>query len=488
MFLRAGLWVFAGKASHQLVRLALVVILARLLTPEAFGIVASAHIILALSEVVVRFGIGAALIQTNELPRRVERAAQTIMLALAAVMSGLLMLAAPAFGAVMQVPELVAIMPVMLASFMLSAFTSVPSNLISRDMSFRYLAKVDVLSFSVGYGAVSVVLALLGFSYWSLIIGTLAQSVLSTLLLLGRRPVWPTLDLRKAEIMPLLRFGGGVFLAQMASNVAQRADNIVVTSTMGPAALGYYSRAYGLMDLSNSLLGSVFREVLFSGFSKQRREGLEETDRAKTFLNAHAFAAFLILPISALMYLLAEEIVLILLGDQWVQAVPVLQVLALGMFFRLGYKVSGSLLLASGKIVLLALMSLLYALMVVAFTLIGARTGIEGIAWGVTVALACHHVLLLVIASDLRSSLVRRYMFAILPFAVAALIAVTLVLEISKFATQDARQGLLFAAGTTTCFLASYLVGSYFLLKIFGQVFLPSFDLASYVHRGKSRR
>lgn len=394
MMLRAGLWVFAGKAGHQVVNLVLVVVLARLLTPEAFGVVAATQVILTLSQVVVRFGIGAALVQTDALTRRLERTAQTLMLGVALLISaGILALSGP-LSRWLNIPELVEILPVMLITFLLSALVNVSSSLISRDMRFRFLATVDVATFALGYGAVAVTLAFLGFSYWALIIGMLVRTVLSAAIILWKRPVWPTLDLRSSDVGPLLNFGGGVFLAQMMSNIAQRADNLVVTSTMGPAALGFYSRAYSLMELSNKLLGSVFRETLFTGFSKQRREGMGTEGRADAFLMAHTFATFLILPIAVAMFVLAEEIILILLGSQWGEAAPVLKVLALGMFFRLGYKVSHGFNLSAGRVYQTAALTSLYAVAVVIGAAVGARFGLAEVALGVLVALAINFVML----------------------------------------------------------------------------------------------
>ncbi|MBP0484467.1 lipopolysaccharide biosynthesis protein [Sagittula salina] len=392
MIMRAGLWVFAGKLGAQVTRLVLVIILARLLSPEAFGVVAAVQVIVALSEVVVRFGVGAALIQSERLTRRIEGTAMTLMLLLAGMICLVIFAARGLLADWMNIPELVEVLPVTLLSFVIAAATNPATNLIAREMDYRFLAGIEVATYALGYGLVAAVLAWQGYSYWSMIIGTLVQNLLRAILIFRRRPVRPVLVIDRTEAAGLIRFGGGVFLTQMMSTLARRGDNAIVSSMFGAAALGYYSRAYALMDMTNALLGSVFREVLFSGFSKKRREsGTEGIGEA--FLMAHAFAALVILPISAAMYLLADEVVLILLGRKWQEVVPLLEVLSLGMYFRLAYKVSGAFNMASGRVYGNAARNLAYVVEVVAFGYLGGSiAGVEGVAWGVLTALGCHFV------------------------------------------------------------------------------------------------
>jgi PST family polysaccharide transporter len=426
MMMRAALWVFAGKLGNQVITLGIVMILARLLTPEDFGIVAASQVILVLSQVVVRFGIGAYLIQAEVLTPRIIGTAQTLILTAALAISALLLPLAGPIGDAINVPQLAQIMPVLLASFILSAAINPSASLLSREMEFKFLARTEVASHAIGYGAVAIALAALEFGFWAIILGTFAQTLMRALLVFRRVPVWPSLSMTLSEITPMLRFGGGVFLAQLMSNTAQRVDNLIITATMGPAALGYYSRAYSLMEISNKLIGSVFRETLFSGFSKKRREG-QRTERDATFLMGHAFAAFLIVPIMALMWLLAKEIIFVLLGSNWDAAVPVLKILALGMFFRLGYKVSGTFILSEGAVYSLAVRNLVYAILVASGAWIGSRWGISGVAWGVFCALAVHFLSMTCAALQHCESSWHAYAKTVFPFLLSGALASVLV-------------------------------------------------------------
>ena len=392
--MRAGIWIFAGTGGKQLAHFAVVMILARLLTPEAFGIVAVAQVILSLSQVVVQFGIGAALIQSGDLTRNMERSALSLMLAIAAFISGLIFFSSNFLSHILNAPQLPEIMPVMLLTFLLSAASNPPRSLLMRDMRFRELAAIDVGSYVFAYALVAVTLAFLGYSYWAIIFASLAQAFVQTIAIFVARPLLPRLRMTTNDISPLLRFGGGLLLAQIMANVAQRGDNMIVSAVFGIQALGYYSRAYALMDLANSLLGSVFHTTLYTGFSKQRRDGEDKSSRKKSFIISHSFCCFLILPISCIMCIFSENIIAFLLGPQWDAAAPVLTVLALGMYFRLGYKVSSAFVLASGDVKTIVIQYATYAAVSLAMAYAGSFYSIVGVAMGITIALGFQFVFL----------------------------------------------------------------------------------------------
>lgn len=427
MIVKAGLWVFAGKLGSQLARLLLVMVMARLLTPEAFGVVAAVQVVLAFAEVIVRFGVGAALIQTETLTRRLEGTALLLVSVLTLVICVAVLAFRQPIATAMNIPELVAVLPVTMVSFALASLSNPSTSLLARDMRFKALSLIEIGTYVFGYGVVAVVLALLDYSYWALVIGTLVQTLARTAIVFWMRPIRPVLVPGREDAGSLLSFGGGVFLAQMLNTAARRADNIIVSTVFGAAALGVYSRAYTLMNMSNTLLGSVFRDALFSGFSKKRRKKSGGASIEDSFLMAQAFAALIILPISAGMVLLADEVIFVMLGPQWDAVVPLLQAMGLGMYFRLAHKVSGSFNLAAGLVYGSALRSGIYAFNVILFCYLGSGWGLIGVAYGVVLALACHFTLLTYLALSEMSIGWLDLLKALIPYAVAGLVATAMV-------------------------------------------------------------
>ena len=415
MMLRAGLWAFVGNGGHQFVNFALVIILARLLTPEAFGIVAAAQVIMSLSQVVVQFGLGATLVKTDVLTRNLERTAMTLMLGLALVMATAILLATPWLAQLMNLPELTEIMPVMLITFILSATTSPGMSLLMRDMRFKLMAGINLGTFALIYAVVAVTLALAGWSYWALILATLASTAAQAFVVWLVRPVWPTLAMRLKDVRALFGFGSGVFLANLTITLAQKIDNLIVSVTFGAAALGFYTRGFAMLEIVNRLFGSTFNAILFSGLSKLRRESVPLCERQRIFLMSQAFAAMLSLPLSLLVILLADELVALLLGNQWESIVPLMKVFALGSFLRLTYKATVPVIKSEGWIYSIVGLNTFYAILVSVFAYSVRTYGLIAISWAVLGALFIHSILIVTLALRLLEINWREYIRTIFP-------------------------------------------------------------------------
>jgi PST family polysaccharide transporter len=270
--------------------------------------------------------------------------------------------------------------------FPLKGVSAVAEALLLRDLRFRWLANRDVATYAFGQVCVAIPLAYLGFGVWSLVAGTMAQTLVRCgLLLLVRRP--PGLSLERQAFGEMLHFGAGFTIARLANLLALQGDNLVVGRWLGPAALGLYGRAYGLMSAPASALGKVLDDVLFPTMARIQddpaRLGL-------AYRRGVALIALMALPASVGMVILAPELVRVALGEGWVAATAPFQVLAAGTLFRTSYKMSDSLARSTGVVYSRARRQILYAAMVLGGALVGQRWGITGVAVGVLVALVAN--------------------------------------------------------------------------------------------------
>lgn len=471
--LKAAMWAFVGVGGQQAMRLVVVLVLARLLTPEEFGIVAIAQTILSFAEVLQQMGLGSALVQTDRLSKKMERSALSAVLVTSLAICGAIFLFVDEFARWFQTPELPQIMPVLLLSFLLTALNGPSIMLLNREMRFRELAIWQLATYIVGYGAVAVTLAWLGFSYWSLIWATLVQTVLYFIAVHWLRPVWPTLRPDWGDLKLLFNFGGGMMLAQVLNKVARRGDNLVVAATLGSAPLGYYSRAYSLMDMANQLFGTVFYKVLFPAFSEKRRRGIGSGKRGETFVIVHFAVAAFMAPASALMSLLAPEVVLLLLGPQWDAAAPVLGVLGFAMYFRLAYKVSQAFVTAEGAVYRSAAVQAIYALMVLGGGWIGSFYGLVGVAVGVTIALLGQHIMLTGLAMSLCEVPARRLLGQLLVPLAVGVIAWAPALLTKRFLFDGTDHPILVSVSVSAVYMSVHL-----LLLGTGMRLLPGLELS----------
>jgi PST family polysaccharide transporter len=254
-----------------------------------------------------------------------------------------------------------------------------------------------VITYGLGYGAVGIGTALLGWGVWALVAAEIAQTTLKSAVLLTRHPPPRRLTLERQAFSDLAYFGGGFTVARLANYAAVYGDNIVTGRFLGPAALGYYGRAYSLMSAPAYAFGTVLDAVLFPAMAKVQQD---QRRLASAYLRAVALIALLVLPLSAAIILLAPELIRVALGPRWSQAVAPFQVLGIGMLFRTSYKMSDSIARSTGAVYRRAWRQIIYAALVIVGAWIGQRWGIVGVAWGALTALTINFAMMAALSLD----------------------------------------------------------------------------------------
>jgi O-antigen/teichoic acid export membrane protein len=282
--------------------------------------------------------------------------------------------------------------------FPIMAASVVPKALLQREMNFRALAGIDVASYALGYGVTGIALAYFGWGLWALVAAQVATAAVATSLLLAvRRPPVRVLFQLQA-LKELLSFGAGFSLVRIGNFAAGQGDNVVVGRWLGAEALGVYGRAYQFVLLPANLFGSVVDRVLFPAMASVQ----QEPERlARAYTRAVALIAMLALPTSAVLLVLAPEIVLLLLGSQWDAVVLPFQILAASLLFRTSYKMSDSLARATGAVYRSAWRQWVYAGAVMLGSWLGHFWGLSGAAAGVAAAIFLHFLLMLHLSTAL---------------------------------------------------------------------------------------
>lgn len=388
--IRSVLWSSSGTAVQFIANVLIMVVLARLLTPAEFGVVGAAGVVIAFSQVLSQSGPGTAIVQRVELTTRHIRVGFTFATLIGLLISVLLWAAAPTIARFFGMSELTAVLRMLLFAFLLRSLGLIAEALLQRDMQFRTLASIQMISYVLGYGLVGIVLAWIGWGVWALVWAQISQTLIETgLFLLTKRHAKRPL-LKEETLRELLYMGGGMTAAKLANQLALQGDNLIVGRTLGAEALGLYSRAYRLMALPANLLGDAVETVAFPALSQVQGD-LPRLRHA--FCRSFTLVALLALPFSIFVVLTAPEIIQVFLGAQWSNAVIPFQILTLGLYFRLDYKMGGSLARAMGFVYKLARLKVIYAVSVLAGAWIGHFWGLTGVATAVTLALAVHFVL-----------------------------------------------------------------------------------------------
>jgi O-antigen/teichoic acid export membrane protein len=343
----AGQWRMAAWGVQAALQLGFGVVLARLLPPRDFGVVALAWVVVSFAELLAQLGLGVALVQRQGLTERHVRTAFTASLLTGAAAAALLWVLSPLSAPLLDAPELPAVMRGLSLLFVCGALGGTARALLQRRLDFRALFVVDVASYGAGYAGVALALALAGHGVWSLVWGTVAQSLLGSVLALAfvRHPLRPLLG--RAELKELCGFGVAASLNQLVNHAARNADNLLVGRLLGAAALGLYGRAFNLMTLPLAAVGDVMWHVLFPAMSEVK------DDRARlgrAYLAAVQASALAAAPLMAGIAAAAPHLAEGVYGPAWAGMALPLRILCAAGLFRAVYHVSGALTHASGRV------------------------------------------------------------------------------------------------------------------------------------------
>ena len=340
-------WTALSTGANTGALLLVLIVLARLLTPADFGLAAVAIMVIGFSAIFSEFGIGPAVVQRPDLQAAHLGSGWTLSVALGVLLGAIVWLTAPLVAAFFQLEPLTPMLRVLACIFPVQGLSVVSQSLLQRELRFRTLAVIEIVTSIVGYGIMGVTLALLGFGAWALIGAHLAQASLKTVLSLIARPhrIWPLVDRRACA--DLLYFGSGFTVGRVSNYAAGQGENVVIGYCLGAVALGIYGRAYQLMAGPAVLFGNVLDRVLFPAMVHVQHDPRRLAD---AYRRGTALVALVILPVSALVVALAPEVIAILLGSEWDAVVLPLQILSVGMLFRTGCKISDSLVRAIGAV------------------------------------------------------------------------------------------------------------------------------------------
>jgi O-antigen/teichoic acid export membrane protein len=322
--IRAGAARFLGQGSRALLRLGTIVVLARLLNPSDFGLVAMVTVVTGVFEIFGTGGLSAATIQRAEISDQQISTLFWVNMAIGVLLALLCLAFAPLLNVFYQDPNTALVLVALAPNFIFNAAGVQHVALLQRQLHYTILSSIEVGSELVS-GVISIGLALAGWSYWALVIGVLAGPLVITVgawIATGWIPGTPTRD---RDISSMLRFGGTITLNNFIVYVAYNLEKVLLGRYFGPEALGLYGRAYELINLPTRILNSAVGSVAFSALSRL------QTDPARVrtyFLKGYSLVVSLTLPTTIVCAILADDIILVVLGPKWQGAAQIFRLLA----------------------------------------------------------------------------------------------------------------------------------------------------------------
>jgi PST family polysaccharide transporter len=378
---RGGTILLAAQGLRVLGQLATLVVLARLLPPSAFGLLAMVAALGVILDLVKDFGLSAATIQKQGITHAQVSALFWINAAFGVLLCVALMLAAPALAHFYGQPELKAVAEWLALGFVLSGFTVQHWALLRRQMRFTAIAALETAADLASFAA-AIALALAGAGYWALVAQRLVAPALlaaGSWMVCRWRPAVPA----AAEGLPeLLRFGGSVTASGFATVLARSVDQILIGWLWGPAVLGLYERATRLVLLP---VNTINAPVYAAGMPALSRL-VDQPDRYRSmFRQIMQKLALLTMPAFAMAAVLAEWLVQILLGPAWAQATPLVALFSVSAAYLPVLMAAGLLYMTQGRTMELVRATLIDAGLCVASILAGLPWGVVGVAASIAI-------------------------------------------------------------------------------------------------------
>lgn len=312
------LWAAASYAGGRALVFIATIVLARVLVPSEFGLVAFALAVISYLDYVTDLGLGAALIyRADAEDPKVSSTAFWIGVGGGLVLFGVSWLIAPLLGDVGPGERVVPLFRVLALYFVFTAFGKAHEYRLRRSLQFRKLFWPQLLG-GLTKGALSVALAFGGMGAWSLVIGQLAGALCQSAVLWKVHPWRPSFAVSRRHVRPMLRFGLGIVAVGVLGRGAGNFDYLVVGAKLGAVALGFYYLAFRLPELVILSGFQVANDVLFPFYARLKEGSVKGADELRRgYLQTIRLGAMVAFPAALAMAVLAVPLVLTLYGEKW---------------------------------------------------------------------------------------------------------------------------------------------------------------------------
>lgn len=369
-------WTMGGEWFSYLLQIGTTMVLARLLSPEIFGVMAMAMTLTVLIDQFRSLGLSQAVVQRENLTWTQVNALFWVNTAVGVVLAGVVAATGPALATFYDEPQVAIVCAGLGAGYVLSGLAVQHGALLNRTMRFRTITVRNLVA-RVGSSIAAIVAAFAGMGVWALVIQQVSTVLLSTVLTwvaVRWRPSWPR---GMKEAAPLVAFGSLITASNLLNAVSRQADNIIIGRELGSGALGLYTRAYSLLTLPLRQIRTPIGAVMIPTLSALQGEPLRYRSAYRRSISGLAHVGF---PVVVVLAVAADDVVEVFLGNQWTAAAPIFRLLAVASFVQLITTTCGWLFVSSGRGRAAAGWAAFGAVVTVAAFLVGVRWGVTGVA------------------------------------------------------------------------------------------------------------
>lgn len=322
-------WASIDRIGTMAVQFVVNLILARLLMPEDFGYIGMLAIFIAVSQILIDGGFGAALIQKKEPTQTDYSTVFYWNLLFSITLYGLLFLCAPLIATFFHLPLLCRILRVMGVILIINALVIVQNNRLRKQLAFRTIALVNICSY-LSAALFAVWSAYKGMGVWSLVIMQLLFGCIQCLLLWYLTRWLPTWSFSLRSLKTMFGFGGYLLISNILQVVCQNMQGIIIGRKFSASQLGFYSQAKKLDEMSSYVLPNIIVQVIFPIYSQIQNDHKKLQHVLGLSIR---IISYLIFPLMLLLILVAEPLIIFLYGVKWSTSILYFQILCIGGIF-----------------------------------------------------------------------------------------------------------------------------------------------------------
>ncbi|MEZ2415472.1 lipopolysaccharide biosynthesis protein [Muriicola sp. E247] len=404
----AGKWQSVSVLSLNLLKIIYFSIMTRLLLKEDYGLMAIIYAIIGIGNIFVLGGMGSALIQRKEINNKHANGALQTSLFIGLLLYAVLYITAPFIASAYNDLRLDNLIKVSSLNLILLALSHISINLLFKYYSFKNVAIVNIVSNIIGYGT-GVYLAMNGNGVWSLVFATLITSLLSSIALFYLAPMKISLKIHYKEARQLFSFGFGIVLLTIGSFLSRNGLNLIFGKFFTQDMLGVYERASRVKEIPSEFLAQIMNQVMFPVMSEIQ----DENERLiKIYKFGLGFSNSIMIPATVFLVFFSAEIVQILMGSNWPEAVLPLQIMFLILTFSNAGKTTDEVIKAKGLVYKNVTRKYIFTVIILVLSgALGYFYGINGAAVGIVVSHFINYLMMIVLVKNVFKGSIGEYFY-----------------------------------------------------------------------------
>ncbi|MFB9865134.1 lipopolysaccharide biosynthesis protein [Rufibacter immobilis] len=373
---QGGFNTIGGQAVSFLMNICSTVILARLLPPDDYGLVAMVTAITGFITIFKDLGLSAAIVQREKIDQQQVSSVFWLNLLISFGIAVVVALLAPVLVYFYQEERLFSITLVFAGSIFITGLSLQHNALMQRQMKFAVLSLIQIAS-TAGSLLTGILLAWGGYGYWALVATMVLTPVFSTIALWSVCSWRPSVARQSPDLGSFLKFGAGITGFDLVNYFSRNMDNVLIGKFIGAAALGLYSKSYQLLMLPITQLRNPLNAVALPVLSSLQTE----KEKFRSYYQRYLFTlAFFSMPLVVGLGVYSEELILLVLGEQWAAAAYIFKLLAISAFIQPIAGTQGLILITTGQVRRYFLYGIYNAICITAGFAVGIYWGVAGVA------------------------------------------------------------------------------------------------------------